>query len=135
MIELIEQDPNFSEVKFLSSVENIFLKLHLSIMNNNLEEVKHFMNENVYKKINNRIEKLKNNHQREVFSEVEIIETKVFECIEKEDSFILRVSIKSRCKNYIIDSSTKEIKEGTDKNKVEKNSILDFERKKRLQKN
>ena len=52
--ELIELDSTFSESKFKTKVDNIFVMLHISIMTNDLERVKHFLSNEVYKNFEER---------------------------------------------------------------------------------
>lgn len=128
MIELINQDPNFSENKFLSFADNVFIQLYLAMMKGNLEETKHFISKNVYEEFKSILDELNNKNERQIFGEINVKESKIFECIEKENSFILRVHLVSRYLDYVVDKTTGKKLRGNDTNRIEKNNILEFER-------
>ena len=65
--ELIKLDNTFSESKFLTKVDNIFVMLHISLMTNNLERVKHFISEDIYNEFNKRLNKLNQDNQIQMF--------------------------------------------------------------------
>ena len=48
---LLKQDPEYSEAKFKSKVENEFVQIKLSMVTGKTEKIKHFVNEEVYNKI------------------------------------------------------------------------------------
>ena len=52
---LIKQDSEFTESKFRSKVENEFIQIISAIMVGKIERIHHFVNEEVYIKIKNRV--------------------------------------------------------------------------------
>ena len=46
--KLIELDNTFTESKFKTKVDNIFVMLHIALMTKDLDRVKHFINEKIY---------------------------------------------------------------------------------------
>jgi len=46
--DFLELDKNFNEASFLTKVDNVFIKLFTAIMLNNLEEVRHFISDDIY---------------------------------------------------------------------------------------
>ena len=52
---LVKQDDEFSESKFKSKVENEFIQIMLSMVSRKTLPVRHFVNEEVYEKIINKI--------------------------------------------------------------------------------
>ena len=53
--EIIKADYNFSESTFLSNVDHIFIMILNSIQNNNMEDVRHYLANDVYVNFNNMI--------------------------------------------------------------------------------
>jgi len=70
--ELIRLDNTFSESKFKTKVDNIFVMLHISLMTNNLDRVKHFISNKVFNNFNERLNNLNNNNQIQMFDELNV---------------------------------------------------------------
>lgn len=128
--KLKEKDNNFLESKFLSFADNVFIQLYLALMKKDLEDIKHFLSENVYNDFKDKIDKLDSNNEKQIFGEINVKESKIIECIETETSFILKVQLISRYLDYVVDKTTGKKIRGNDFNRVEKNNILEFERRK-----
>ena len=107
--ELIELDSTFSESKFKTKVDNIFVMLHISIMTNDLERVKHFLSNEVYKNFEERLKYLNNNNQIQMFDELNVKSTEIEDIEINNETFIIKVKLVSRYMDYIIDKNTKKI--------------------------
>ena len=52
---LIKQDPDFAEEKIKSKVSNMFVQILLSMVTGKIQKIDHFVSDNVYKKIENKV--------------------------------------------------------------------------------
>lgn len=127
--ELIELDNTFSESKFKTKVDNIFVMLHISIMTNDLERVKHFLSNEVYKNFEERLKYLNNNNQIQMFDELNVKSTEIEDIEINNETFIIKVKLVSRYMDYIIDKNTKKIISGNNSNRIQKDNFLTFTKK------
>lgn len=134
MNSLLEFDPSFLEANFLSFVDNVFIKLHLALMKGNLDEVRHFISDSIYSEFDNRLKVLNEKNERQIFGEINVKDSKIEECTETEDSFLIKVTLISRYLDYVIDKDSGTKKRGNDSSRKEKTNTLIFERKKDLKK-
>ena len=51
MNEILKYDSEFTESKFITYVNNIFVQVHLAIVTKELENIKHFVSDNLYNKL------------------------------------------------------------------------------------
>lgn len=124
--ELIKLDKTFSESKFKSKVDNIFVMLHISLMTKNLARVDHFIGDEVFNEFNNRLEKLNANNEIQMFDELNVKSTEIQNIEITDTEFIIKVKLISRYMDYIIDANSKKLIRGNNKSRIEKNNILTF---------
>ncbi len=124
--ELIKLDNTFSESKFKTKVDNIFVMLHISLMTNNLDRVRHFINDKVYDDFNERLNKLNINNQTQMFDELNVKSTEIQNVEITNDNFIITVKLISRYMDYIIDTNSKKLISGNNSHRIEKANILTF---------
>ncbi len=124
--ELIKLDNTFSESKFKTKIDNIFVMLHISLMTNNLDRVKHFINDKVYKEFNERLNNLNNHNQIQMFDELNVKSTEIQNVEITDKNFIITVKLISRYMDYIINKDTKKLISGNNNCRVEKINILTF---------
>lgn len=124
--ELIKLDNTFSESKFKTKVDNIFAMLHISLMTNDLDRVKHFINDKVYDEFNERLNKLNINNQIQMFDELNVKSTEIQNVEITDDNFVITVKLISRYMDYIIDKNSKKLISGNNSYRVEKTNILTF---------
>lgn len=127
--ELIKLDNTFSESKFLTKVDNIFVMLHISLMTNNLERVKHFINDEIFNEFDKRLNQLNKNNQVQMFDELNVKSTEIKDIEITDENFIIRVKLTSRYMDYIIDKNTKKLISGNNTSRVQKDNFLTFTKK------
>ena len=118
----------FNEAMFKTKVDNIFVKLYTSIMKGNLDDVKHFLNQEVYEKYNNYIMELTSNGKRNMYDELNVKDTKIIERTITNEKEIVKVELISRYMDYIIDINTGNLLSGDNTRRIEKRNILTFEK-------
>lgn len=128
MNELMMYDTEFSESKFITKVDNIFVMLHISLMTKNLERVKHFLSENLYNEYVNKLSELNKKNYTQMFDELNVKSTEIVDVSITDEKYIVTVKLVSRYMDYIIDSSSKKFIKGNNKSRVEKVNYLIFEK-------
>ena len=129
---LIKQDSEFTESKFRSKVENEFIQIISAIMVGKIERIHHFVNEEVYIKIKNRVIENLNNNRIEFFDEPNVATIELLQLEELEDKFNLNIKILFKSYNYYVDKITRKFisgdKPGQDRSQIYYN--LTFTKKK-----
>lgn len=126
--ELLKYDSNFSEGMFITNIDNMFVQILSSVMHKRIEEIKHFVNEDIYNELYNKIEQLKVNNYIQFYDELNVKSTEILSVTETDNSFRIKVKLTSRYMDYVMDSS--KIIKGHDKFRIEKINYLTFEKKK-----
>lgn len=126
MNELLKIDTNFNEAMFKTKVDNIFVKLHTSIMLDKLEQVKHFLSEEVYNTYDSYIKELNSKNIRQMYDELNVKSTQIESINILEDKIEIKVKIISRYMDYLIDKKTGNYISGNNTSRVEKTNILTF---------
>lgn len=129
MDELLKIDTNFNEAMFKTKVDNVFVKLHTAVMLGRLEQVKHFLSDEIYNKYENIINNLNNNNQRQMYDELNVKSTEIESINILEDKIEIKVKIISRYMDYILEKSTGNYLSGNNTSRVEKTNILTFTKK------
>ena len=129
MDELLKIDTNFNEAMFKTKVDNVFVKLHTAVMLGKLEQVKHFLSDEVYNKYDNIIKELDSKNQRQMYDELNVKSTEIESINIFDDRIEIKVKIISRYMDYILEKSTGNFISGNNTSRVEKNNILTFTKK------
>lgn len=129
MNELIKLDPTFSESKFKTKIDNIFVMLHFSLMTKNLSRVDHFISDEVYNEFNERLNKLNQNNQIQMFDELNVKSTEIQNIEIADTEFIIKVKLISRYMDYIIDADSRKLIKGNNTFRIEKTNILTFKKR------
>ena len=119
----------FNEAMFKTKVDNIFVKLYTSVMKGDLSTVSHFIGDSLEKTLQEKINNLKEQNQRQIYDELNVKDTQIINRIIKEDKELVEVKLISRYMDYIIDIDTGDLVSGDDSRRVEKVNILTFEKK------
>ena len=129
MSELLKIDPDFNEGMFITKVNNIFVLLHSGIMMDNLERVKHFLSEDVYKKFEDKLNDLNSRNVRQMYDELNVKETHIKNVNIQDNCVIISVDITSRYMDYIVDKDSGEFISGFNDHRIEKLNRLEFTKK------
>lgn len=123
---LIEQDEEFSEAKFKSKVENTFVQIKLSICTGRTEKIKHFVNEETYNKIVNKVEYDISKNQIQLYDELNVADIKIVDIEELDDCFKIEVDLLSRSLEYLIRRDTKKYISGDRENRIDRRNRIIF---------
>lgn len=121
---------NFLKSEFITNANNIFVQLNISIMENDLSKIDHFVNDNVFNKLKIKLDNLNKENQIQVFDEINIKQTTVLKIEELEKNFIAKVNITSEYISYVIDKTTRTVVNGNPNLTIEKENYLTFEKQK-----
>lgn len=113
---------------FLTYVDNVFIKTLHGIMFDKLDEVDHFIGDNLFDKLQGVVKKLKDNNEIQMYEMTNIKSSSISNKYVKNDKFIVEISLVARYISYVVNSQTKELVSGDDKNRDEYNYILVFEK-------
>ncbi len=130
MDELLKYDNTFSKELFISKVNNIYVMLCMSIMGNDLKRVDHFISDDVYKKLEEKINSLNEKKLIQMYGELNVANTNIVNIEELEDRFRITVSLTSKYLDYRIDKNSKKIIDGDTEARYIYHNTLVFEKKK-----
>lgn len=119
----------FNEAMFKTKVDNVFVKLYTAIMKGNLDEVSHFISDEVQSKYNAYIENLNAKNLRQMYDELNVKNTKVLSREITAEKEVVKVELISRYMDYLIDKDTGNVVSGDDTRRVERTNYLTFEKK------
>ena len=129
MEEFLKEESSFNESMFLGKVDNIFIKLFTSIMLNKLDEVKHFLSEDVYNYYNNIVNDLSLQGKRQMYDELNVKSSKIVSIVKEEDKYVISVFLEAKYMNYIIDANTGICIYGNNERRMEVDYSLKFSKK------
>lgn len=121
---IVNQDPEFSESKFKSKVENEFVQIMLSIMTGKTERIKHFVSDSVYQKILAKVEEDKKNNRIQMYDELNVSDVKISTIQELDDCFQINVIVHSKALEYYINRTTRRFLSGNNKYRTERDNVL-----------
>ena len=127
--ELIKYDTNFNEGSFKSYVANVFVKLFTSVMLDELDNVKHFLSEDVYNQYKSKIDDLNNKGVRQIYDELNVKDSSIIKVSITDTDFVITVLITSRYMDYIVDKNSGNFISGNNQSRIEKNYTLIFTKK------
>ena len=114
MNEILKYDPDFSESKFKTYVDNVFIQLHLAVVTKEIDNVKHFLSEEVYNTYKQKIDNLTKNHQIQMYDEINVAQTEILNYEITNTEMIIKVYILSRYLDYLMDEDANYISGDTD---------------------
>lgn len=128
LIDFLNIDKDFNEAMFLTKVDNIFIKLFTGIMLNELEDVRHFISNNIYNYYKNINMQLLSKNQRQMYEELNVKNSKIIS-IKKDDlKYIIEVNLDARYMDYILDLETGNCICGDNTRRIEEHYCLTFVR-------
>ena len=120
---------NFNEAMFLTKVNNIFIKLFTAIMLDKIDEVKHFISDDVYTYANNILNKAKNNGNRHMFDELNVKSSQIESIEVNENVHTIKVYLQSRYMDYIIKIADSSLVSGDNTRRIQVDYNLTFTKK------
>ncbi len=128
MNEILKYDSEFTESKFITYVNNVFIQVHLAIVTKELENIKHFVSDNLYNKLIQKVNILNEQNLTQMYDEINVAQTDILSYQIDNDIMIIEVNIVSRYLDYLMDSNGN-YKSGNMDARVQKNNHLVFTKK------
>lgn len=123
---LLKEDSDFSESKFKSKVENEFVQIKLSIVTGKTEKIKHFVNDETYNKIINKVEEDKRQNRIQLYDELNVADIRINQIQELDDCFKIEVSLLSKALEYYLNRETRSYISGNRDIRVERMNKITF---------
>ena len=127
MNEILKYDPNFTESKFKSFVDNVFIQIYLAIMTKEPEKIKHFVSDELYENIYNQIEELNQRKLIQMYDEINAKQTTILNYEVQDNKMRIEVNLTSRYMDYLIDEDGNFVS-GINDRRIEKENYLTFEK-------
>ena len=125
-MDITKYDKDFNEDLFKSYVDNIFVQIYTSIMTKEIEKIKHFVSENIFNSLEEKITSLQNNIQ--MYDELNVKSTTILNKKIENNKIVIEVELISRYMDYIINEDGTKIS-GNNERRIEKSNLLTFEKK------
>lgn len=122
-------DNTFNESMFISKINNIFIKLLSSIMLDQLDDIKHFVSDDVYKWAEDIVNDRKKNNYRQMYDELNVKRTEIREIEVNESVYTIKVFLQSRYMDYIMNLSNGSIVSGDNTSRIQVDYWLTFNKK------
>lgn len=103
MNEILKYDPEFSESKFKTYVDNVFIQLHMAVVTKELENVKHFLSDEVYNQYKQKVDDLTKKHLIQMYDEINVAQTDILNYKVTDSDMIIEVNLLSRYLDYLMD--------------------------------
>ena len=103
MNEILKYDQEFSESKFKTFADNVFIQLHLALVTKELEDIKHFVSDEVYNIYTKKLQELNSKHLIQMYDEINVAQTDILDYQVTDTDMIIKVYIVSRYLDYLMD--------------------------------
>ncbi len=126
--EIAKYDKDFSEGTFLTKVDHIFIMILDAIMENDMSNVKHFLNEDIYLKYEELIKEYSSKGYTRIFDEMNVKSTHISGYNVNEENINVDIILTSRYMDYFLDSNGEYVS-GENTKRIEKNHYITFTKK------
>ena len=130
---LIKHDSDYSESKFKSKVENMFVQIKLSMVTGKIEKIDHFVNDETYEKIKQKVKTDKENNRIQIYDELNVADIQIINIEELHDRFNIKVRVLSKALEYYIDRDNRKYLSGDKEVRTEKYTNITFTKMKNAQ--
>lgn len=98
-------DKTFNAGDFLTKANSLFLKILDAMMTDKLDDIRHFLHEDVYKCLKENLNRLKKENCLYVFKDINIRNSIIIDVEVNESVYIIKVFLQSIYRDYIINLS------------------------------
>ena len=121
---IVREDDDFTDAKFKTKVDNMYIQIFTAIMKQDLMRIKHFVSEELFEKLENKVKKLQEANLIQIYGELNVTNTKILKIIEYEDKFEIQVDLYTKYLDYKIDKNTKKLVSGDCETRVEEHKKI-----------
>lgn len=124
--ELTNMDNTFNQAMFITKVNNVFIKFFTAIMADKLNEVDHFIGDDVYNYGESIISPLRNKNYRQMYDELNVKESRIQSIDIKNNEYVINVYLQARYMDYVLDLNTGNVVTGDDSSRIQVDYMLTF---------
>ena len=128
--ELEQKDKSFTESGFKAKVDNTYIMLLSSIIEGNMEKVRHKMSNDLFEQYNKLVIDLNNQGVIQLYDELNVKNTIIDSIEETDNEYKIHVTLISRYMPYRINKQTKQYICGINDHRIEVNNKLVFSKSK-----
>lgn len=99
-------DSTFNAGEFLTYANGLFYKILVAMMQEQLEDIHHFIGENVYQALNGALQKVKERHGQYVFKNIHIKNSIITDIEVNKNVYTIKVFLQANFKEYIFNSNS-----------------------------
>lgn len=130
MIEEIKKyDKEFNEDVFIGKVDRIFIMILDAIMERNILNIKHYINEEIYNRYTELVNSYNEKNVIRIFDEMNVKSTKIENYEVKDNCIYVDVVLISRYMDYYIDAKTGDYISGVNTHRIEEEHKIRFVKK------
>ena len=126
--ELGNEFQNFSESKFITYANNVFIQIYTSLMTKEIENIKHFVTLDVYTQLKKKVDALNQEGLIQMYDELNIAQTDILSYQVEDKQMVIQVMILSRYLDYLVDLAGNYVS-GNRESRVSKKNYLTFTKK------
>ena len=104
-MDISKYDDTLDNAMFLTKVDNIFVLLYSSIMDRNMNRVKHRITDEIFDKYDKVVKELIDNKQIQMFGELNVKTSEIVDIDDNNGDLIVTVKLITRYLNYITDEN------------------------------
>lgn len=124
-MNITDYDKDYNEDLFKTYTDNIFVQIYTSIMTKEIEKIKHFVSEDIFKNLEEKITSLGSNIQ--MYDELNVKSTNILNKKIENNKIVIEVELISRYMDYIINEDGNKVS-GDNERRIEKRNLLTFEK-------
>lgn len=126
--EILKYDRTFTEATFLTKADHIYIMILNAITDKDMNEVKHYLSENVYNYVKSFVDDCINRDVTRIFDEMNVKTSRISDFYVNDDGINIVIDLTSRYMDYFLDSNG-EYLSGINDHRIEKNHRLIFTKK------
>ena len=130
--EILKYDEDFTEATFITKADHIYMMILNAIIDKDLNEVKHYLSENVYNYVKSFVNDCINRDVTRIFDEMNVKTSRIDSFYVNENGINIVVDLISRYMDYYLDSNG-EYLSGINDHRIEKQHRLEKPNKQRLE--
>lgn len=128
MNDILKYDPTFSNEKFITYINNVFIQIHIALITKDLQKIKHFVTDSVYKELEARVNQLNASGLMQMYDELNVTQTDILKYQVSDDLMTIEVKIISRYLDYLVTEDGNYVS-GNNTSRTQKDNYLTFIKK------
>lgn len=130
--ELIKCDVGFNEASFKSYIGNVFVKLFTSVMLDEVDDVRHFLGDDVYIKYKKISDDYKSKNVIQMYDELNVKSSDIIDVKITDSEYQITVLLVARYMDYLLDRDSGSLVSGNNTSRIEVSYKLVFTKKRQF---